>query len=676
MKWIGFFIFGLVGSVLAAEEEKSDWSVRSYSFPKDFFQGPSYYTQTDLLSELAVDLKLQEGDVAVPRELSKEPGEVEEKYDEEKIKASIKKTSKRWREVLKELPEGTLVALDVPRATFAARTTEAGHDIFWSMFNDHIMLNLPKMVAVQVSLFEVPTTEAEALQEETGGKADHTGALERLEKAGVRVVASGSLETKSGQRAATKMMTDVSHVTEFAARADGSTEGTGREVEPVGLTVEFDPVLGVDQHTLDLNIAIRHTTQAGAPRAVPLGTVGGKRVEGGVQDFVTENWTTATTMTAGQSRLLGVAPAEETGKSRLCFVTAASPRVHLAVASDGRAAGWLTKYGDSIEPVPSGAARSNRKVPEAMVKKSFRVPPDFLSSGSSLDGDTSSLPADPFADPTATSRVDPLTHKKTAKEILTEQGIIFPEGSSATYLKQSSTLTVVNTPTMMELVETFVGSCDFQPAILQFRLHVVEAGSAVVRKLARESLTVTDHRAAWEALQAEITAERGRVVGAAAIETKSGQRCTVESGRWYAWANATLKAQVPEAKGDNGSVVVTGMPVAELEATVEREPLGLHWEIDPVLGADGFTIDVNTSVRRHSLEPTERFAAPVAQEGVMTVDAPAVDFHPLELLTAFTTQDGMWRMIGTWQPMGADGELDPAVMQAVFVRASVVRVGQ
>jgi hypothetical protein len=36
----------------------------------------------------------------------------------------------------------------------------------------------------------------------------------------------------------------------------------------------------------------------------------------------------------------------------------------------------------------------------------------------------------------------------------------------------------------------------------------------------------------------------------------------------------------------------------------------------------------------------------------------------------------MWRMIGTWQLVGADGELDPAVMQAVFVQAVVLRVGE
>jgi hypothetical protein len=102
--------------------------------------------------------------------------------------------------------------------------------------------------------------------------------------------------------------------------------------------------------------------------------------------------------------------------------------------------------------------------------------------------------------------------------------------------------------------------------------------------------------------------------------------------------------------------------------------LGQTFEMDPVLGSDGLTIDVNAAVNRQSRAPTEHFTAPVPLPGVMTVDTPAVDFHPLKLSTAFTTMDGLWRMIGTWQPMGADGKLDPAVMQAVFVQAVVLRV--
>jgi hypothetical protein len=431
------------------------------------------------------------------------------------------------------------------------------------------------------------------------------------------------------------------------------------------LEVEIDPVVDYDGRTLDLNVAVRHTTQAGAPRLVPQGTLAGKRVEGGVQDFVTENWTTATTLLSGQSRLLGVVPAEEAGKARLCFVTAAASVV--MVEKSANAEDWLKAHGEAVAKALTGPKKEmpTLGLMSGMVVKKFRIE-SFLSMGA---GGAAAAPADPFS---ASAPEPTFMVRMTAQDVLKAQGIPFPDGSSATFDKTTSTLTVVNLPANMAKVEEFIDSLSLRlPAHIQFRLHVVEAASGVVRKLGRESLAVTDHRAAWEALQAEIAAGRGRVVESAAIETKSGQRCTVESGRLYAWANANLKPQVLEAKEEKGALAV---PIAELVATVEREPLGLHWEIDPVLGADGYTIDVNTSVRRHSQAPTERFDAPVARDGSLTVDAPAVDFHPLELTTAFTTQNGMWRMIGTWQPVGADGGLDPDVMQAIFVRATVVRV--
>jgi len=384
--------------------------------------------------------------------------------------------------------------------------------------------------------------------------------------------------------------------------------------------------------------------------------VGGKRVEAAVQDFASENWKANTVLLAGQTRLLGAAPTDAEGKIRLCFLSASAPEVELATSN--RAEGWLRIYADAVEKVPSEPAKrdSTQGPPSGMVVKRFPVPPDFLSWGKGSSGGS---------EPQFNARL-------TSQDILKAQGIAFPEGASSTFNKTTSFLTVVNLPENVAQVEELLDSMFYcPPALIRFHLHAVEAGSGVVRKLARESLGVTDHRAAWEALQAEITAGRGRVVGVAAIETKSGQHSTVESGRSYAWAAANLKPQVLEAKEEKGAVA---LPTAELVATVEREPLGLHWEIDPVLGADSYTIDVNTSVRHHSQVPTERFAAPVAQEGVVTVDVPTVDFHPLELVTAFTTQNGMWRMIGTWQPVGADGGLDPDVMQAVFVRATVVRV--
>jgi len=631
MKKIIAGILLVFGPASGAEE----WSIKSHACPGDLLKD-GYVIEG-------------RGRVMLPFA----PGE-----SAESVKAFIRRSTIVFRDILKDLPEGSLVVLDGNHHTLAARTTEKGHELIKSMLEEW-MVDLPLMLACQVNLLEVASTDLDALLEETGTNLDHSAVLERLEKTGARVVASASFETKSGQRILSEMATNVRHFTEIAARADGSSEGDGME-ESAGLTVEVDPVIATDRLTLSLAVAIRHTAVSGAPRTVPLGTVGGKRVEAAVQDFASENWNTNTVLLAGQTRLLGAAPTDADGNIQLCFLSASAPKVELAKSN--RAEGWLRTYGEAVEKVPSEPAKrdATQGPPSGMVVKRFPVPPDFLSWGKGWSGGS---------EPEFNARL-------TSQDILKAQGIAFPDGASSTFNKMTSFLTVVNLPENVAQVEELLDSMFFcPPALIRFQLHVVEAASGVVRKLGRENLAVTDHRTAWEALQAEIAAGRGRVVESAAIETKSGQRCTVESGRLYAWANANLKPQVLEAKEEKGAVAVAvAVPIAELVATVEREPLGLHWEIDPVLGADGHTIDLNTSVRRHSQAPTERFDAPVAREGSMTVDAPAVDFHPLELTTAFTTQNGMWRMIGTWQPVGADGELDPDVMQAIFVRATVVRV--
>ncbi len=65
--------------------------------------------------------------------------------------------------------------------------------------------------------------------------------------------------------------------------------------------------------------------------------------------------------------------------------------------------------------------------------RTFRVPPDFLMSGQSQA-------------------------RKTAREILESMGIVFPEGASAVFQPQTSTLIVRNTQANMELVEQFTTS--------------------------------------------------------------------------------------------------------------------------------------------------------------------------------------------------------------------------
>jgi general secretion pathway protein D len=95
-----------------------------------------------------------------------------------------------------------------------------------------------------------------------------------------------------------------------------------------------------------------------------------------------------------------------------------------------------------------------------MYTEIFRVPPDFLTAQGAADagGGAAAAPADPFAagGGAAPAAGAALIRRKTAKQILEEAGIPFPEGSSANFIASSSQLVVRNTRPNLDAVQTFV----------------------------------------------------------------------------------------------------------------------------------------------------------------------------------------------------------------------------
>ncbi len=76
-----------------------------------------------------------------------------------------------------------------------------------------------------------------------------------------------------------------------------------------------------------------------------------------------------------------------------------------------------------------------------MVTRTYRVPPDFISSISTGAG--AAAPEDPFAE--APKGGGLLATRLGAQEALVQQGVAFPQGASASYTPASNTLRVVNT---------------------------------------------------------------------------------------------------------------------------------------------------------------------------------------------------------------------------------------
>ena len=101
-----------------------------------------------------------------------------------------------------------------------------------------------------------------------------------------------------------------------------------------------------------------------------------------------------------------------------------------------------------------------------MVTKTFRVPPDFLSTAPVGEEAND----DPFAG--GGENQGGLKIKRLgAKEFLMKQGVTFPEGSSAIFVPGSSSLVVRNTGPNIELIESFIDS-SFNDVPKQVEVHV------------------------------------------------------------------------------------------------------------------------------------------------------------------------------------------------------------
>ncbi len=90
----------------------------------------------------------------------------------------------------------------------------------------------------------------------------------------------------------------------------------------------------------------------------------------------------------------------------------------------------------------------------------YKVPPDFetMTSGGG-DAAAPAAAADPFAaGGAAPAAASGLIKRQNAKEILSSQGIAFPDGATAVFNKVTSQLIVKNTQPNLDLVEAFVDS--------------------------------------------------------------------------------------------------------------------------------------------------------------------------------------------------------------------------
>jgi general secretion pathway protein D len=345
----------------------------------------------------------------------------------------------------------------------------------------------------------------------------------------------------------------------------------------------------------------------------------------------------------------------------------------------------------------------------------FRVPPDFLSVGGGDAGGGADVALDPFAPASADGgAASAISKRKSAREILEDRGVSFPEGASAFFNPSSSQLIVRNTQSSIELIEAYVQDIRNQvQRQLQISTRFVEVrqtnldelgfdwligpfniagdqvfgsggvagngsvtapgdftfnnpvtgspiGSNPVTKglrFGRDAIDLDDIDAVLEAATAAGTGttlspgifgisgvftdpqfqmmirglaqkEGVDLMSAPTVVTRSGQRAKIEVIREFIYPVEFDPPEIPE--NTSGSVSAGGSfqdgdetfqvgtsqatPVTPTTPTAfEMRPVGVTMEVDPVIGSDGFTIDLNILPEVVEFEGFINYGSPIKQ---------------------------------------------------------------
>jgi general secretion pathway protein D len=115
-----------------------------------------------------------------------------------------------------------------------------------------------------------------------------------------------------------------------------------------------------------------------------------------------------------------------------------------------------------------------------MITRSFRVPPDFLTSGGAIGG-VENTQDDPFAE-----RPDEgvLARRLSAEEVLKQQGVPFPDGATAVFNAGDSTLRVRNTVTNLSIVEQIVDAASAaEPSMVLVEVRMIRTQERTLEEL-------------------------------------------------------------------------------------------------------------------------------------------------------------------------------------------------
>ena len=290
--------------------------------------------------------------------------------------------------------------------------------------------------------------------------------------------------------------------------------------------------------------------------------------------------------------------------------------------------------------------------PYAFVTRSYRLPANDLITGFvSKERGKLRAPAMPPAS-ASDGEVEAFlkSSHEVAKEYLALHGVTLPAGSLACFDPGSQTLVLramnMAHDLMAPLAEMMRASL---PKHVAWSLEILEAPAADVRAAVKEATAKSNHLATHEQLLA-----KSKVAVSMRGETKSGAPTnSAEGGRAEDSTEYSLDAK------------------NRVAATKEELPTGTQLELEPTIGADGKTLDLNISL-------THPYARPLPRWELLAIsppEAPAaewLDRPQTTVKTSLTMIAPATKLLGVWTLDGAPEPERAGAAQAAFIHAAIV----
>lgn len=591
---------------------------------------------------------------------------------------------KKSHEVVKEylltqempLPPGSLACYDPGNDAFSLRATDEVHEMIEPLFNAYIN-SLPKHLSWRLEIVEAESADVRAAVKQCQGRTEHGSVLSQLTAKGA-IITTMHGEAKGGKVSTVHQGGGFNSPKGYVIPDANSPVQPDNEYLRSGVLLELDPVIG-EGNSISLNCRLQYWPTPPKARLAQITAGSAPKVEVEWLDLPAFTTKFGSTIQDGGTRLLGtwdldtLADPTKAGRSQAAFLCTHIVRV--LSRPDPNLERMLRERGEAVSAAlqePPLKVDSNEFA--WMEIRRFMVPSDFETMSSPADDEPS---VDPFSTAaTSTDTPRPVRHT-AAQKILERQGIPFPPGTFARFLRGANEVVVRNLPHNLELVEQFMNSILYHPPLMaQTTVEIIEADAALLRRLARETGSIADHSTALETLEAEINTGKARVFRSAWIETLGGQDAT--------WQNVVLTKTVSEVGFRSGTQSETnseedgakaqetsrGSGNAELYVHSEEMPIGFAIDLSPMIGEDDF-IDLDLTVRADTAPMSTLPAASPAPPDTQRAAFVNMAQYGMDMKTSITLKRGIPRLLTLYQPTTAEGPV-ANVLHAVFVCTDVI----